>query len=218
VLLCGDLNTRPDQTGYRIIRYLGQLRDAYATHHGEPGITFSIDNSYVDSFNQCLDYMLTRNLNTHRIEITLTDTPPDNNARAYSDHYALLAEFEIADNPVTVSPQEIHSTLKTLHERVQIAVAEAENAQGNHIMQMLFALVSLPDVLAASHIVSKHFPCAGKWLRRVGFTGVTGYLLYHLLQAGVNLQARKQTLQSIEHEINTQLESSLLFDEHTLPD
>lgn len=218
VILCGDLNTRPDQPGYNIIRHAGKLRDAYATHHGQPDITFSFDNAYVDSFNQILDYMLTRNLETQSIEITLKGAPPDHSAPAYSDHYALLGEFDIASNPVNVEPEQIRRTLTTLHERVQFALAEAENTQGSHIEKMLLALVGLPDILAGSRLIEQRFQAVGQWLRRIGLAGIAGYLLYHLLQAGINLQARKQTLQSLERELQAQLESGLLLDDTILPD
>jgi endonuclease/exonuclease/phosphatase family metal-dependent hydrolase len=218
VILCGDLNTRPDQPGYRIIRYMGALRDAYTAHHGQPDTTFSVDNAYVDSFNQCLDYMLTRNLQTQSIEIMLKGAPPDNSAPAYSDHYALLAEFDLGENPVQADPEQIHHTLTTLHKRVQFALAEAENTQGSHVEKMLLALVSLPDVLAGSRLIEKRFQTVGQWLRRIGLLSIAGYLLYHLVQAGINLQARKQTLQSLERELQIQLESGLLFDDITLPE
>ncbi len=218
VILCGDLNTRPDQPGYRIIRHMGGLRDAYAIHHGQPDTTFSLDNAYIDSFNQCLDYMLTRNLQTQSIEITLKGAPPDNSAPAYSDHYALLAEFELTENPIQVDPQQFQHTLTTLHKRVQFALAEAENTQGSHIEKMLLSLVGLPDMLAAARFVENRFQGVGQWLRRIGFFSMVGYLVYHLLQAGMNLQARKQTLQSLERELQAQLESNRQADDIILPD
>ena len=75
IIFAGDMNVRPDQSGYKLITDLGTFNDAYAQLHADEGYTFAKDNPYVQSNNQRLDYIFVRNgLIAQRVDITMKDS------------------------------------------------------------------------------------------------------------------------------------------------
>src|SRR5690606_3187198 len=86
VILCGDLNTRPNQEGYKIITQLGALVDTFHELHIQHPITSAKDNPYTQSDNQCLDYVLVRNASVQSIDLVMTENL-SGDILAYSDHY-----------------------------------------------------------------------------------------------------------------------------------
>lgn len=204
-VLCGDLNTRPEQFGYRIISELAALSDAAMADDNVPADTFSLDNPYVTSFNQRLDYIFTRHMSVDTITVTF-DESLNGAAAAYSDHYALLATLmpmDTSSDVNTVTDDIYHQ----LYEHVELALLRTENAQGGHIMHALGGMFSLFDIQFMTKFVREYAPAIAKRLQQVGIVAAIGYVIYHVLQAGINLQARKSTLQAIRDELKILMQS-----------
>lgn len=208
-VLCGDLNTRPEQLGYRIITELGNLSNAYFSLHGQFPITFSNDNPYIDFPNQCLDYVLLRNAKADSIEVVMNEHL-SGTAKAYSDHYGLLAEIRLSSE--SAKNENFETTLKVLHKRVREARIETENEQMSHLERMALALASILDGFMAAAFLGRFNRSLGRFIRKWTLIGVIVFALYSLLQAGLNLQSRRNTLNSLEQELKRQIEANRLFD------
>jgi sphingomyelin phosphodiesterase 2 len=210
VILCGDLNTRPDQLGYRILTQLGNLSNTYFGYYQQHPITYAAENPYTHDFNQCLDYVLTRNISVKKIELAMNEILPGK-AQAYSDHYALLADIDIESQQPSNEARFVVSVLETLLKEVEIVLIETENEQLSHVEHALFGFSSLVDVNLLANFVGR-FKSLARLLRfTVMFAGI-GYGIYALMQAGINLQSRRATLQSIYHELKLQITARRLFD------
>lgn len=95
-ILVGDLNTRPDQLGYRVMRHVLPLQDAFTTLHPDSaGYTFHASNPYVSSSDQRLDYMLHSDGLTPTYCTVVSSHIAVDGALALSDHDALLGRFEV---------------------------------------------------------------------------------------------------------------------------
>lgn len=207
-ILCGDLNARPDQSGYRLITQLGQLTDAYLGLHGEHPTTFSAANPYVSHDNQCLDYVLLRHAKANDITLTMTKHFIGDYL-AYSDHYALMAEIVPAES-ITAQKGDAALELSALQERLTLAIAETDGERGRHIESALFGLAGTVDLLLTLRPMLRRFGKRASKLTQIGFVGLALYALYHLLQAGVNLQGRRNVLQALHDEITAQLKDAEL--------
>lgn len=96
-ILVGDLNTRPDQLGYRVMRHALPLQDAFTTLHPDSaGYTFHASNPYVSSPDQRLDYMLYSDGLTPTYCTVVSSHIAVDGALALSDHDALLGRFSVA--------------------------------------------------------------------------------------------------------------------------
>lgn len=204
LVFCGDFNTRPDQTGYQITMGLGNFLDSYKAQHGKHDITFAASNPYVKEPDQTLDYVMLRGLGIKEIQVVCTETL-SNGALAYSDHYGLLAELDLEQNP-EIPQIDIRPVLQALHQRINIALAETQGQQGEGLTKALLGLSTIFDagfVISAAGKLNKRF---GDFLRSIIWLGVAAYASYQLLNAGVNLQARKRTLEALEQEVKKQLD------------
>ena len=206
IVLCGDLNTRPDQSGYAIVTGLGCLLDSYFLLHDTYPITFSVDNPYVDSENQCLDYVMVQNAAPLSIELVMTERL-SSEALAYSDHYGLLAEIDFSKSSPSKTESDIRPILDALCKRVELALAETENEQITHFERALFGFASLIDGNLLASFISRHFQKLGRLVRILVNIGAVGYGFYEILQAVGNLQARKNVLQALYGEISVQLQA-----------
>jgi sphingomyelin phosphodiesterase 2 len=211
VILCGDLNTRPDQLGYRILTQMGNLSDAYFGYCQQYPITYAAANPYTHDFNQCLDYVLTRSATVQKIELALNETL-SGKAQAYSDHYALMAEVDIQTPPSEKAITAIAPVLEALLKEVEIAMIETENEQMNHVEHALLGFSGVLDGNLLANFLGRYFKSLAKLIRFiVVFVGI-GYGVLSLMQAGINLQSRRATLQAIYQELKLQVAARRLFD------
>jgi endonuclease/exonuclease/phosphatase family metal-dependent hydrolase len=202
---CGDFNTRPDQAGYRILMGLGGFLDSYEQLHGKHDITFSAKNPYVDEPDQILDYILLRGVGVKQIEMVCTERLVGE-ALAYSDHYGLLAELDCEQKP---KPKQVNTypILAALHHRVLVALAETEGEQRNEWGKMLLGAGFILDSSFITGFVGRFSKRLGDGLRTASWLTAIAFAAYHLLHAGINLQARKRTLMALEQEIKKQLDT-----------
>jgi sphingomyelin phosphodiesterase 2 len=107
-ILVGDLNTRPDQLGYRVMRHVLPLQDAFTTLNPDSaGYTFHASNPYVNSADQRLDYMLHSDGLTSTYCAVVSSHIPVDGALALSDHDALLGRFSVVPEAgVPLEPDE----------------------------------------------------------------------------------------------------------------
>jgi endonuclease/exonuclease/phosphatase family metal-dependent hydrolase len=208
VILCGDLNTRPDQLGYRMITHLTELTDVYHSlyPHDRNGFTYHQDNPYVKEPNQRLDYVMVKNgVRPVTIAIEFTHLLAATSARAYSDHYGLLADVAIAPFEAPLSP---HSTQKIL----QDLLLELEREQGlanaqqiHHGEQAIFSALALADTQITGRFLAKHFPRLVRLVNTLILVSAGVYGTYHALNALYNLRVRKNVLTQITAEIRHQV-------------
>ena len=205
-VLCGDLNTRPDQLGYRILTQLGNLTDAYYGLHDDNPVTYCAKNPYAQSsIDCCLDYVMVRSADVRAIDLAMnTHLSRD---KAYSDHYALLAEVDTEPKSSFQTDSNPESVLQSLFQEVKIALAETENEQMQHVEHALLGFSTLLDGNFFANFVGRYFKGLARLIRLVVNVGGTGYGVYSLLQAGVNLQSRRATLEAIYHELKLQIDT-----------
>lgn len=208
-VMCGDLNTRPEQLGYQIITKLGHLANAYFSLHGQFPISYSADNPYVGFPNQCLDYVLLKNAGCDSIEVVMQEHF-SGKAKAYSDHYGLLADIRLRAE--SIDNEEFETVVRTLYQHLKIARIETENEQMSHFEHMGVALASIFDSLMTSAFLGRLSPSLGRFLRRISLFSLISFAFYTLLQGGLNLQARRNTLNSLEQELKHQIDAKCLFD------
>lgn len=204
VVLCGDYNVRPDQSGYRLIHMLANLRDTFHDQHPEnPGITFSPDNPYVSSNSQRLDYIMHRHLTIHSVEIVFDDKP--DNLPAYSDHYGIMttASFSDVTEHSHVDPVATQEVLLTLQKQVKDTYSETLLLKNTYTDRALFSAASMGDLFIFRRLL-KRLP-AGHLISRTLFITMILFSLYHLLQAELNLRSRQQTLEALLDELSIQL-------------
>lgn len=211
VVLGGDLNTRPDQAGYRIVSQLGSLVDSYYYLHSHYPSTLSNDNPYTDSMNQCLDYVLVRNIGVDNISIVMNE-PLTGDILAYSDHYGLLADINLNSERLNNYDNYVKPVIHALHRRVNDTLIETESQQIKHIERSILSSASIFDVMIIGVVfgkINKKLQSALRWL---SIFSAVGFGVWQLVQAGLNLQSRKSTLEGIEQELKTQIEAKRLFD------
>ncbi|XWX04936.1 endonuclease/exonuclease/phosphatase family protein [Aggregatilineales bacterium SYSU G02658] len=106
-VLVGDLNSRPDQLGYRLLRQIVPLQDAFtALHPDQSGYTFRASNPYATGPNQRLDYVLHSSGLIPTDCTVLSSDVPANGALAFSDHDALIAHFDVAPQTAVMSKED----------------------------------------------------------------------------------------------------------------
>lgn len=194
-ILAGDLNTRPDQLGYRVMREALGLRDAFAEcHPQEDGYTYRTENPYAQAHNQRLDYVLySHGLAPRACSIAYSDIPV-NGALALSDHDALLAQFDITSEPAPASQAAPHD-LKSAS--VSLAIREmklTDHQELTHIERVFgIALLSL-DVHRQAGLLKWLPPRMVRRLRAmVIFFALLGGIT-HLLQLIYGLPSRRKSI------------------------
>jgi endonuclease/exonuclease/phosphatase family metal-dependent hydrolase len=204
LVFCGDFNTRPEQLGYRILMSLGNFLDAYKAYHGKHDITFAADNPYTNEPDQVLDYMLLRGVGIKQISLVCTEKL-NTGSLAYSDHYGLLAELDFEQKPA-IQWQDARPVLQALYQRIRLALAETEGQQGDGITNALLGIGMIFDAGSVIGVAGRLNKGLAALLRRMLWFGVLGFSAYQLIHAGVNLQARKQTLAALEQEVKKELD------------
>lgn len=211
VVLCGDLNTRPDQAGYRIVTQLGALVDSYVYLNKRYPITLSNKNPYTDSINQCLDYILVRNISVGSVSIVMNEHLTGD-VLAYSDHYGLLADIKLNGERLNNYDNHVKPVIEALYGRVNNALIETESQQIKHIERSILSSASIFDVVIIGVIFKRISKKLQAFLRWLSIFSAIGFGLWQLIQAGLNLQSRKSTLEGIQQELKKQIEAKRLFD------
>jgi endonuclease/exonuclease/phosphatase family metal-dependent hydrolase len=221
VLLCGDLNTRPDQPGYRLVTVLGGLIDCFAqANPGDPGITYSPTNPYADNEPaQRIDYIFARHgtnlgFNIRTVKVALNDKPAGN-ARAYSDHYGVLAELELTPTPDVAAPRiEPHDVKQALDELAVSLGKALDDARGRQSVQTAQAgigLASIPVANIGGRWLQRRWRVPGSLLRQVGtplaaaYTALNGALLLFSLPDEI------QSLHELSAEVAWQINARRAF-------
>ena len=209
VVLGGDLNVNPTQPGYDLICTVGRLVDVYHHVHGIHATTFSTENPYTKHDDQCLDYIMGRGIVVDDIAVTMTETLSDGSARAYSDHYGLLASVHI-ELGAGIAPPLTNMTpvLSRLQERVRVALAEAENERNSHYERAVVALLGLIDMYVITGLIGRWFAHLARLLRRVVPALIIAYAVIEWIQGRVNLQGRMNVLQATYDELDHHLQAA----------
>ncbi|MGJ3237863.1 MAG: endonuclease/exonuclease/phosphatase family protein [Anaerolineae bacterium] len=215
VVLGGDLNTRPDQDGYRIVMDLGDLLDVGFHLVGEHSVTFSQDNPYVESVDQCLDYLLVRKIRPIRFDVVLRHVLTGD-VLAYSDHYGVLVDLDLGVSDQIVSSVSSHEILLALYTRVQDALLDVEVGQSSHLERALFSCAGLFDTLLITSFLRGINHRLAVASRRTMFFGLVVYFVWQIVQVILNLQPRKRVLEDIAFELREQLRHGRLFDGRSL--
>jgi len=221
VIVAGDLNTQPHQLGYAILTQFGGLVDAYVQANGQHDPTFARSNPYVlATRDQTLDYVLVRDVDVKKAELTLTETIPGV-IPAYSDHYGILAEISLGAGTEGRQRTEVPDTATTfrrLHKHVRLSISEMENQQFAHIEQAVFGLGSIIDTGFITGWLGERAPRLARFLRMMLTLGGLGYAAFQLLQMGVNVRSQRNALIGIEQELTHQLNAGRLFNGARLED
>lgn len=221
VILGGDLNTRPDQLGYDLLRDLGGLADTYLTLNPDAeGFTYAAINPYTVEHDQRLDYLLVRHGAERgwllkRADIVLTEAPP-HPVPAYSDHYGVLLEADLcslssADDFAPPDPQQARLALNALHEWLERATLATLVESDAHQEQALLGSLGLLDVLFTGRLLRRRAPRLGRALQALTLVGTLSYIAYHALLGRVTVRGRQQMLQDFQHEIGHQLRAGRAF-------
>lgn len=206
----GDFNTRPDQSGYRLLTALANLQDVYTTLHGDYPVTFSPANPYTKSQAQCLDYIFLRDgksqvFTAQSAEITLTARLYNYDAaQAYSDHYGVLATVTLQQGESVHNVQESAriTALSDLKHRLQTGINETQITQSTYSDRAMIGAAAFIDLLLFSSILNRIFrQYAGRIRFKLGLVALI-FTLYQAAQAWVSLPARKQTLQALTDEVD----------------
>ncbi|MEL6306869.1 MAG: endonuclease/exonuclease/phosphatase family protein [Chloroflexota bacterium] len=210
-LLAGDLNTRPDQAGYRIITQLGSLVDARHQLTQTHTPTYRTENPYTGAADQCLDYVLVRNIGVDSVRHVMTETL-SGEAEAYSDHDGVWCAVRLHGDTLNVYEADCRVVLSDLQTRVAEASVDTRDAQLARLGRGLLAAGSLLDGALVSAFIGRYSKTLARMIRWFGFIFTIGYAVWQLIQAGINLQARRAILEGLQAEIETQLASGRLFD------
>ncbi len=221
VLFCGDLNTRPDQLGYRLITLLGKVVDCYAdANPGDAGITYSPSNPYADQEPpQRIDYVFVRNaaslgFNIRSAQVALKDKPPGN-ARAYSDHYGVLVELELAPTPAAASPgsdaQQVGQALKELSDALQWAQTEAQGRQAAQAAQTGIGFAATPGSAIAGHLLQRRWKIPGGMVKYLAMPLAAAYTVLNGALLLFRLPDEMQALKALSDEVAWQIRARRAF-------
>lgn len=194
IILCGDLNTRPDQLGCQMLTQQTTLKDIYsALLPNDKGITFSKLNPYVKETDQRLDYIFaSQQVRPQTIEITFTESLGATSALAYSDHYALLATVQVqsyyAEPSVLIDDTTI--TLD-LAKEAQRELTFIDGQEKQHIQQAFLTIFSLLDIHQTVSKISRFIPLPVRAIQRFIKLITVLIALYHLLNITLNLYRRR---------------------------
>lgn len=211
VILCGDLNARPDQAGYEIITKLGALVDLYYHLNEVHPTTLSNLNPYTNSDDQCLDYVLVRNVGVEKVELVMTENL-SGDILAFSDHYGLLAEINLTGQRLHHNNTQLLPVMQALYQQVNDELLDTHAQQMKHLERAVLSFASIFDVIFARFIFKKLSKSLIKVLSRVSVFGAVSFSLWQVIQAGLNLQNRKHTLEGVQQELKKQIDAKRLFD------
>jgi endonuclease/exonuclease/phosphatase family metal-dependent hydrolase len=227
ILLLGDLNVRPDQREYKIIRSLGILRDCYhEIHPTEMGATISPENPYKPKEQpKRIDYVLTRSGKNVDVKVVNADvvmklirsengTSED---KAYSDHFGVFVELEMIPSIERINdiPQNdallVKEVLLELSDILNQELISSGHAKVNHISQVIAGLVSLPFLL----FTQKKLMTRKQFLARVFWILASFVVLpYSIIQSWLSFlifPEKINSLTAILDEIKVQIEAKRAF-------
>lgn len=222
-IICGDMNTRPNQNGYALLTSLAKLRDTHSElYPDEVAVTYSPQNPYVKAeLPQRLDYIFARDGETQRIvleqsAITMTDLLQDGEALTFSDHYAVELAFRI-ENGAPIRPDmgvEGAAALQTLHELLKATYTQTLIDQNKFTDRAFIGAAAGGDLLLFGNMLQKRLPLGGFIRWGIIMTAFV-FSLSNFVHVRFNLAARKQTLNALIQEIEQQLRAKRLFNGDT---
>jgi hypothetical protein len=174
-------------------------------------ITFSKENPYANSDDQCLDYVLVRNVGVVHVELVMTERLIGQ-ALAYSDHYGLLSDITLNGDKLNQYAVDIAPVIEGLYERVRNELIDAEAQQMKHMERAVLGLSSILDAWMFSAFIRRFSKGLEHMLRWLGFGFGIGFALWQIMQAGLNLESRKNTLEALRQELEKQIRAKRLFD------
>jgi hypothetical protein len=228
VILIGDLNVRPDQREYHVIKTLGRFVDSYAMLHPEgPGFTITPENPYKEKEQtKRIDYVLVRNggsiaLSPAKAEVTMKSLAASNgkqNPIAYSDHFGVLVELEASRGvmpsaeAIPSEPDSVKQVLLELVDLLRAALAEAKSRQIGHAAQTVASVAAASglSILGQQIRTRRQFI---KWV--VGGAGSFLATSYAVLQGWLALLILPDEIQSLAtllSEVDVQIKARRAFD------
>jgi sphingomyelin phosphodiesterase 2 len=205
-ILCGDLNTLPTELGYRIITHLTGLEDLWLAQHPQaPGYTYASANPYSNEHDQRLDYILADAIRVSAIRIGFTESPGAISALAYSDHYGLIADFDLTPESGSLVPQfsdrQIRTALTELHEEAVIELKLAANSRRRALTMSALSVLSLFDAVGTLRPFVRHFGRPARLLRSMISLLIVLYGVGNLFHFWLNLGAREQVIRQFRDEL-----------------
>lgn len=221
-ILCGDLNVRPDQLGYRLITDLAVLTDTFAqANPGDPGYTYVPDNPYADEMSaQRIDYVLVQGgsqigWEVQSAAVAMNDRPPgEAGLLAYSDHYGVLVSLRMNDvsSPAAApEPQAVNQSLDELSTLLDQAINDAEDRNRSHLVQAGIGLAAAPAVNLAGRRLQSRAQKTGRVLRYLGTPLATVYTAFHGALSLWALPDERQALTELARAVQTQLRARRAF-------
>lgn len=222
VILAGDYNTQPHQTGYQLVTTLAQILDVYHyLHPDSPGLTFAPENPYVQSPPQRLDYVMVKSgtklgFDLLNADVVMTELLHQREAKTYSDHYGVLAELEIVDRPAAAvnhaDGETTRRVLADLAKQLENALTQTLLSADSHTEKAIFGFASLLDAGFTVRLFLGWFSAWHKIRNLLLFLSLL-YAGYHGLHAGILLPTRRQTLTALLREIELQLDQCRAFND-----
>jgi len=208
VILCGDLNTRPEQLGYELVVEIAQVTDFHASLcPNDPGYTFCPDNYYVKSTTyERLDYVMGRNVQP--TSITILNAPPEDNdgVVAFSDHYGLVATFDLAQRQSTQTNTATKAeVLSIFDQRINKELAAVRRRRSRYSERILTAFAVMLDLFLFFGFYRRIIPLLTPRLRRWVVMSSLVYGAMSFVYDQLNLRSREQTLSAFQHEIRVHL-------------
>ncbi len=226
-VLCGDLNVRPDQLGYRLVTALAALTDSFRqANPADPGSTYAPDNPYAgDTSAKRIDYVLVRSgadagFEVQSAAMAMNESPPgEAGPPAYSDHYGVRAALRFTPAPAVptgaaataVAPQAVSQSLAELAALLEGAIAEAEARNQSHLAQAGIGLAAVPAVNLAGRGLQPREKRIGSVLRYLGTPLATIYTAFHGALALWALPDERQALAALSREVGTQFRAGRAF-------
>lgn len=204
VILCGDLNTRPEQLGYDLAIEVAQLVDFHAQLcPDDPGYTFCPDNHYVKSMTyERLDYVMGRNVQPASIGILNTPPEKTDGVVAFSDHYGLVATFDFARHQSVKSNTATKAeVISILDQRINKELAALRRQRSKYSERLLTAIAVMLDLLLFFGFYRRIVPFFTPRLRQWMLTVSLFYGGISFVYDQFNLRSREQTLRALQHEI-----------------
>jgi MFS family permease len=82
-----------------------------------------------------------------------------------------------------------------------------ENQQFQHLERVLFGVGAIIDANLLANFIGQYFGWLSRKIRRITTITAIGFGIYSIFQALLNFQSRKAILQSLESEIQHQIEA-----------
>ncbi len=102
--------------------------------------------------------------------------------------------------------------IELLYQRVSDGLLDIEAQQTKHIERAILSLASIFDFIFVGFIFQKFNKQLVQKMRIITVLGAVIFSFWQVIQAGLNLQNRKNTLEGIQEELRKQIKAKRLFD------